>query len=65
MSETVRIAIMVIMGALMSYGFAVGVAYGIKFGCKSQSGYFKWAWVMSIVGFLAWMVYIIVGFHLV
>ena len=64
MSEIVKQVILGFLGALVSYGFAVGVAYGIILGRKSESKYLRWAWIGSIVGFLASITYVIIGYHI-
>jgi len=64
MSEVGKIVILSFLGAFMSYGFAVGVVYGIILGRKSEVKYFRWAWIASIVGFLATIAYIIIGYHI-
>jgi hypothetical protein len=64
MSEIVKQVILGLLGACVSYGFAIGVAYGIILGRKSESKYLRWAWIGSIVGFLASIAYIIIGYHI-
>ncbi|GEM_PF-5168455 len=63
MSETVRMVILILLGALVSNGFAVGVVYGLIFGRKSDRRYFRWAWLWCIVGFIATFAYVIVGYY--
>jgi hypothetical protein len=63
MSEIVKQIILGCLGAFASYGFAIGVAYGIILGRKSESKYLRWAWIGSIVGFLATVAYIIIVYH--
>ena len=64
MSEIVKQVILGFLGAFVSYGFAIGIAYGIILGKKSKSKYLRWAWIGSIVGFLAAVAYIIIGYHI-
>lgn len=64
MTETFRIALMILLGAIISNGFAVGVAYGLILGKKSGSGYFRWAWIGCIAGFVATFAYVIVGYYI-
>jgi len=64
MSEIVKLVILGLLGAFASYGFAIGVVYGIILGRKSESKYLRWAWIGSIVGFLATIAYIIIGYHM-
>ncbi len=64
MSQIFQQIILGFLGALASYGFAVGVAYGIILGRKSESRYLRWAWIGSIVGFFAVIAYIYIGYHL-
>ena len=64
MSEIVKLVILGVLGAVVSYGFAIGVAYGIILGRKSESRYLRWAWIGSIAGFLATIAYVIIGYHI-
>jgi hypothetical protein len=64
MPEMVKQVILGFLGAFVSYGFAIGVAYGIILGRKSESNYLRWAWIGSIVGFLAFIAYIIIGYQI-
>jgi len=63
MPEAVKIVTLGVLGGIASYGFAVGVSYGLILGRKSESKYLRWAWIGSITGFLAAIVYIVIGYH--
>jgi hypothetical protein len=45
MPEMVKLVILGLAGAFVSYGFAVGIVYGIILGRKSKSKYLRWAWL--------------------
>lgn len=64
MTEPLRITLLILLGAIISNGFTIGVVYGLKFGWKSGSGYFRWAWIGCIAGFIATFAYVIVGYYL-